>query len=185
MVSRRLRELAGLPRVAIREEMAQATRQNGKWTDGEYTDGDSIIMNGLGWNIEFEPDSQSLAANRDTGQPVEGAWYAINDQGEEVDFAPGQEDRHDPQHNPTQKFPESSQINEFGEEDAVAKMIDAHRSNMERLHKQCSPGGELYRRIESIGGDTAYLKDVIAAADDLYRALDEADYGARGHLTQG
>jgi hypothetical protein len=75
MSSRRLRELAGLPRVALREEMAKARRENGTWTDGEYTHGDSITMGGMGWNIEFEPDPQSLAANRDTGQPVEGAWY--------------------------------------------------------------------------------------------------------------
>lgn len=104
MVSRRFREMAGLPRVAITEEMAQAIRKNGKWTDGTYTDGDSITMHGQGMNIEFEPDPGHLTS--DTGQPVDGAWYAINNDGDEIEFDPGMEDRHDSMVEPEQMFPE-------------------------------------------------------------------------------
>jgi hypothetical protein len=183
MSSRRLRELAGLPRVALREEMAQATRQNGKWTDGEYTEGESITMHGLGWNIEFEPDPQSLAANRDTGQPVEGAWYAINDQGEEVEFTPGQEDAHFPDKKPVQKFPESEQIDEASETavmDAFKKIMDF----AEKFERTTKKGGFLERQIEGIGGDPSGLNEVRQALEDLYRAAEEADYHARAHITR-
>jgi hypothetical protein len=183
MSSRRLRELAGLPRVALREEMAKARRETGTWTDGEYTHGDSITMGGMGWNIEFEPDPQSLSANRDTGQPVEGAWYAINDQGEEIDFTPGQEDRHDPQRSPAQAFPESHQVNEASEK-GIQDMFAKHLSMVERWENTYKRGGLMERSIESIGGDSSGLHEVRQALEDLFRALEEADYYARAHITR-
>lgn len=180
-MSRRLRELAGLPRVAIKEEMAQAIRKNGKWTDGTYTEGDSITYRGLGWNLEFEPDPQGLAANRDTGQPVEGAWFAVNDIGEEVDFYPGMEDRHDPMTPRQAAFPESTQVNE-ATVDGVAERFAKHMDMVERLENSYKKGGLMEKAILSIGGDPAGLNDVRLALEDLYRALEEADYYARSGL---
>lgn len=101
----RLRKLAGLSRIAITEDMATAYMKYGKWTDGTYTDGDPITMLGQGMNIEFFPVLGHQTS--DTGLPVEGAWFAINNEGDEVEFTPGEEDRHDSMVEPEQMFPES------------------------------------------------------------------------------
>lgn len=117
----RLRKLAGLLTESITEEMATAYMKNGKWTDGTYTDGDPITMHGQGMNIEFEPDRVRVT---DTGQESEGAWFAINNDGEEVEFTPGEEDRHDSMAEPEQMFPESEDDGgPDGEEDDYASNI--------------------------------------------------------------
>lgn len=183
-MTRRLRELAGLPRVTLKEEMAQARFEGGTWTDGEYTHGDSITMRGLGWNIEFEPDPASLkATGGDTGVPVEGAWFAVNDQGEEREFVPGEEDAHFPSKKPEQKFPESKQMNEATEE-GVQNLFAKHMEMIERMENTYKKGGLAERSITSIGGDPSGLREVRTALEDLYRALEEADYYARANLTQ-
>lgn len=183
---KRLRKLAGLLTEShLNEEMAQAWREKGRWTDGTYTEGDSITWRGLGWNLEWEPDPQGLANNGDTGQPVEGAWFIVNDIGEEREFEPGMEDRHDPQFNAKPVFPESRTVavNEASEL-AVSENFDKLRDMVERWEKITKPGGFLERQISGIGGDPAGLNEVRRALEDLYRALDEADYHARAHLSQ-
>lgn len=181
-MSRRLRELAGLPRVAIREEMAQAIRKNGLWTDGTYTEGDPITYRNLGWILEFEPDPESLANNRDTGSPVEGAWYAVGDDGDEIDFYPGMEDRHDPKINAKRPFPESKGRVTEATAEGVQNHFAKHMALVERLETTYRKGGLMDKAIQSIGGDPAGLNEVRTALADLYRALEEADYHARVHL---
>lgn len=184
-MTRRLRELAGLPRVTLKEEMAQARFEGGTWTDGEYTHGDSITMNGIGWNIEFEPDPASLKATGDTGVPVEGAWYAINDQGEEVEFIPGEEDEHFPSKKAAQPFPESNQrITEDMDEIAFRKLIARIHKMAERLEFLAKPHSPLAKRIDALGGDTSALHLLRDAAEDVYRASDEIEYHALAHRSQ-
>lgn len=78
----------------VKEESMKyyATEEDGRWTDGTYTEGDSITYNGMGWNLEWEAKKPL----NDDGTITSGTWYAINNDGEEVEFEPGMEDRHDP-----------------------------------------------------------------------------------------
>jgi hypothetical protein len=189
---KRLRKLAGiLKESTLNEEMAQAWRKNGRWTDGTYTEGDAITWRGLGWNLEWEPDPQGLANNRDTGQPVEGAWFAVNDDGEEIEFEPGMEDRHDPQFSAKPAFPESTgrpvveaPYNTGSDEAVLEKMMNEMRKMVDRIEFLSRQGGSLEKRINAIGGDPSYVADLLAVAGDLQRAIDEVDYGARAHLSQ-
>jgi hypothetical protein len=70
------------------------------------------------------------------------------------------------------------------EEQWIEKALDECRKYAERIEFLARENGKLAKAIDKIGGDTAYLKELRDAADDVYRAADEADYGARGHLTQ-
>lgn len=122
----RIRQLAGIltESVVVNEEMAQAQKVKGKWTDGTYTEGDSIAYRGLSWNLEWEA-GQPL---NDDGTWTEGAWYAVGDDGDEFEFHPGMEDRHDPQGPQRQAFPEDTQIKEVtgrGRPGSFTNVIDA------------------------------------------------------------
>lgn len=176
----RIRQLAGIltESVVVNEEMAQAQKVKGKWTDGNYTEGDSIAYRGLSWNLEWEA-GQPL---NDDGTWTEGAWYAVGDDGDEIEFSPGMEDRHDPMTPRPAAFPESKQVNEASES-AVKDYFDKMRDFAERWEKAARPGGFLERQIDGIGGDPSGLADIRKALEDLYRAVDEADYAARSHLS--
>jgi len=178
MSSRRLRELAGLPRVAICEKMSRAQMVDDKWTDGTYTEGDSITYRGLGWNLEWE-EGKPLT---DSGDWTEGAWYAVGDDGDEFEFKPGMEDRHDPQHKVSEAFPEN-RVNEATGE-GIQQHMGKHMELVERLENTYKRGGFMEKSIKSIGGDPSGLHEVRKALEDLYRALEEADYYARVHLPQ-
>jgi hypothetical protein len=53
---------------------------------------------------------------------------------------------------------------------------------IENLEKVFRDNGRLLNAIVEIGGDPAYLTDVQAAFVTLYKALEEAEYGALAHL---
>lgn len=93
MSLRRLRELSGLPKAKL-DESARARMVNGCWTsmDGKYCDGDAITYNGQSWNIEWEAGKPL----NDDGTITAGEWWAVGDDGDEFEFEPGMEDRHDP-----------------------------------------------------------------------------------------
>lgn len=187
---KRLRKLAGiLKESTLREEMAQAWREKGRWTDGTYTEGDAITWRGLGWNLEWEPDPQGLASNHDTGQPVEGAWFAVNDDGEEVEFEPGMEDRHDPQFNARPVFPESNDrpVAEAPmrgadqNEEVLMKLLAELRRMSDRIAFLAKEDGPLTKRISTMGGDPSAVNDLLLVGEDLERVIDEIDYTGRSH----
>lgn len=67
----------------------------------------------------------------------------------------------------------------------VATQFDHMRKLAEQLGAMARPaneGGGFAKSIEAIGGDSSYLADIYQAAEDLHRAIDEADHGARAHL---
>ena len=187
----RIRKLAGIltESKVLKEEMAQAQRVRGKWTDGTYTEGDAVTIRGMSMNLEFEPDPQGLTNNRDTGQPVEGAWYAVGDDGDEIEFSPGMEDRHDPMAQQTQMFPEGDSLSEAPhgrysqDEEVVKKMVRELHKMVDRVAFLSAPGGPLEKRVNALGGDPVYVGELRSAADALADAIDNVDYGARGHLS--
>lgn len=72
----------------------------------------------------------------------------------------------------------------MGSDSSLRKVLDRDRTYLERIEKTYKEGGWAERQISAMGGDASYLADVRQAIDDLYRALDEADYGARSHVSQ-
>lgn len=187
----RIRKLAGIltESKVLKEEMAQAKMVRGKWTDGTYTEGDAVTIRGMSMNLEWEPDPTGLASNRDTGQPVAGAWYAVGDDGDEIEFSPGMEDRHDPAGQSPQMFPENDSLSEAPhgrysqDEEVVKKMVRELHKMVDRVAFLAAPGGPLEKRVNALGGDPVYVGELRSAADSLADAIDNVDYGARGHLS--
>jgi hypothetical protein len=188
MLSRRFRELAGLSRLSINEDMAQATKQNGRWSDGVYGDGDAVTIHGHPMSLEFEPDMASHSRSS-TGDLVEGAWFAIGESGEEIGFVPGSEDRHDPIAHNEQAYPA---IEELEEEPIiensqtvteVKRTLDRFRDMAERIATIARVNGPLARKIDEIGGDSSCLNDLATVAGELFSQVDECDYAARSHLS--
>ncbi len=66
-------------------------------------------------------------------------------------------------------------------EDAIRKVIHRDLSYIERIEKTYGVNGFLDRKIMEIDGDISYLGDVRKALEDVYRALEELEYGALAH----
>ena len=67
-------------------------------------------------------------------------------------------------------------------EDTIRNVINTDKSAIERLEKTYKEGGFMERQINRVQGDPSYLSGVREALDDLYRALEEAEYAALAHL---
>jgi len=165
----RLRHLAGI----LNESINPVQKVDGNWTDGTYTHGDPVVINGQGMNLEWDPESES--------------WWAIGDDGDEIEFDPGMEDRHDPQYNPYVKKEgleeESIEEDMELEEETVRNLMANVQDMAERIESIAKKNGRLHQAIIDLGGDATPLKDLIQAADDLYRASEEVEYNALAHRT--
>jgi hypothetical protein len=183
----RIRKLAGIltESKVLKEEMAQAQKVRGKWTDGTYTEGDAVTIRGMSMNLEWEAGRPL----NDDGSWTEGAWYAVGDDGDEVEFLPGMEDRHDPMTQKPQMFPENDSLSEAPhgrysqDEEVVKKMVRELHKMVDRVVFLAAPGGPLEKRVNALGGDPVYVGELRSAADSLADAIDNVDYGARGHLS--
>jgi hypothetical protein len=56
------------------------------------------------------------------------------------------------------------------------------RDTIDQYTKVVRQDGALWKSIEEIGGDPAWLNDIKTALDAVYTAIEEADMGARMHL---
>jgi hypothetical protein len=87
-------------------------------------------------------------------------------------------------HVATESINESVELNESYTR--VEQMVDdAFTRMLGRLNamtKMTRSDGALAKNIQAIGGDPAYLKDTQQAIDDAYDAVEEAHYGALGHI---
>lgn len=113
-------------------EMARAKMVKGKWTDGTYTQGDPVVVNGQGMNLEWEPEGPVIDGSS------QGAWFAVGDDGDEIEFTPGMEDRHDPQYNPMGEE-RTDEVHYGSEEEWKAKVKDAGdrvRKGLGKKHKK-------------------------------------------------
>jgi hypothetical protein len=63
-------------------------------------------------------------------------------------------------------------------DDTFTRML----SRLNAMTKMTRSDGALAKNIQAIGGDPAYLKDTQQAIDDAYDAVEEAHYGALGHI---
>jgi hypothetical protein len=63
-------------------------------------------------------------------------------------------------------------------DDAFTRML----GRLNAMTKMTRSDGALAKNIQAIGGDPAYLKDTQQAIDDAYDAVEEAHYGALGHI---
>lgn len=162
----RIKQLAGI----LNESVSHAKKVNGLWTDGTYTHGDPVVVNGQGMNLEYDPES--------------GSWWAIGDDGDEIEFEPGMEDRHDPEYNP---YVRESELEEAGynighTEEYIRKSMDRVKNMAENIEGLVTKNGNLDRAINEVGGEPSALKELRQAAEDLYRAAEEAEYYALVHL---
>lgn len=69
------------------------------------------------------------------------------------------------------------------DEEALKKMINEMHKMVERIEYLSRENGLLVKYITAIGGDHLYVNELRTAAEDLARAIDEVDYGARSHLS--
>ena len=67
-------------------------------------------------------------------------------------------------------------------EQKIANTFDKMRTTIDQYSNVVRYGGALWKSIEDIGGDPAWLNDIKTALDAVYSAIDEADMGARAHL---
>lgn len=68
-------------------------------------------------------------------------------------------------------------------EKKIENTFNKMRDTVDQYTKVVRQDGALWKSISEIGGDPSWLNDVKAALDTLYDAIDEADMGARSHLT--
>ena len=68
------------------------------------------------------------------------------------------------------------------QEQMVDQAFERMLNRLNAMTKMTRIDGSLAKNIEAIGGDAAYLKDAQQAIDDAHDAVEEAHYGAMGHL---
>lgn len=67
-------------------------------------------------------------------------------------------------------------------EQKIANTFEKMRDTIDQYTKVVRQDGALWKSIEEIGGDPAWLNDIKTALDAVYTAIEEADMGARMHL---
>jgi hypothetical protein len=67
-------------------------------------------------------------------------------------------------------------------EQKIANTFEKMRDTIDQYTKVVRQDGALWKSIEEIGGDPAWLNDIKTALDTVYTAIEEADMGARMHL---
>jgi hypothetical protein len=67
-------------------------------------------------------------------------------------------------------------------EQKIANTFDKMRETIDQYSSVVRENGALWRSIDELGGDPAWLNDIKTALDAVYSAIDEADMGARAHL---
>lgn len=67
-------------------------------------------------------------------------------------------------------------------EQKIANTFEKMRTTIDQYTTVVRQGGALWKSIEELGGDPAWLNDIKTALDAVYSAIDEADMGARMHL---
>lgn len=67
--------------------------------------------------------------------------------------------------------------------EGIENKFSEHMALIEKLMNTYKQGGLMHRSIKSIGGDPAGLHGVRQALNQLFSALEDADYFARSHLT--
>jgi hypothetical protein len=67
-------------------------------------------------------------------------------------------------------------------EQKISNTFEKMRDTIDQYTKVVRQDGALWKSIEEIGGDPAWLNDIKTALDAVYSAIDEADMGARAHL---
>jgi hypothetical protein len=67
-------------------------------------------------------------------------------------------------------------------EQKIANTFDKMRETIDQYSNVVRENGALWRSIDELGGDPAWLNDIKTALDAVYSAIDEADMGARAHL---
>ncbi len=67
-------------------------------------------------------------------------------------------------------------------EQKIANTFEKMRDTIDQYTKVVRQDGALWKSIEELGGDPAWLNDIKTALDAVYTAIEEADMGARMHL---
>jgi hypothetical protein len=67
-------------------------------------------------------------------------------------------------------------------EQKIANTFEKMRTTIDQYTTVVRQDGALWKSIEELGGDPAWLNDIKTALDAVYTAIDEADMGARMHL---
>lgn len=67
-------------------------------------------------------------------------------------------------------------------EQKIENTFKKMRDTIDTYTKVVRQDGALWKSIEELGGDPAWLNDIKTALDAVYSAIDEADMGARMHL---
>ena len=116
----------------------------------------------------------------DNGKPVATyvAKYEANDHARRINDEKKRKKKTNESINESVEFNESYNRVEQMVDDAFTRML----GRLNAMTKMTRSDGALAKNIQAIGGDPAYLKDTQQAIDDAYDAVEEAHYGALGHI---